>query len=64
MHIQKSSFEQKKIEVPPISCDTHVGRKELELNRRMTLLQYKRGCLERELRAINSALISLTKQLG
>ena len=64
MHIPKTSLEQRSIDESYISCDTYVGRKKLELNRRMTLLQYKRGCLERELRAINSALVSLNKQLG
>ena len=64
MQIQPSTMSENHIKHSSISCDNYVGRKKLELNRRMTLLQYKRSCLERDLRAINSALLSLTKQLG
>ena len=64
MEIQPSALGKANIDPASISCDSYIGRKKLELNRRMNLLQYKRGCLERELRAINTALLSLTKQLG
>ena len=38
-------------------------RRKLEMQRRLGILSHKRGCLERDLRAINNALISLKKQL-
>ena len=38
-------------------------RRRLEMKRRYGLLHHKRGCLERELQAINNALIILSRQL-
>jgi len=38
-------------------------RRKLEMQRRLGILSHKRGCLERELIAINNALITLKKQL-
>ncbi len=63
MKMQPSTFQQSTFDNASLSCDSYTGRKRLELNRRLTLLHHKRGCLERELRAINNALQSLTKQL-
>ncbi len=63
MQIQPSALPKHTLGEASLSCDNYVGRKRLEISRRMTLLQHKRGSLERELRAINNALKSLTKQL-
>ena len=43
------------------SHQSYIGRKKLEVNRRIALLLHKRITLERELRAINHALESLSK---
>ena len=38
-------------------------RRRLEMKRRYGLLHHKRGCLERELQAINNALLILSRQM-
>ena len=63
MQIQTSALQRNTLDQASLSCDNYLGRKKLEINRRMTLLQHKRSCLERELKAINTALRSLSKQL-
>ena len=41
----------------------HRERKRLEMKRRIGLLHHKRACLERELKEIKKALISLDEQM-
>ncbi len=54
----------KRIEKSPLlTNDNYRDRRRLEIKRRIGLLQHKRSCLERELRAINSILHSLTIQI-
>ena len=64
MQTQSSTIKENGYEHISVSHNSYAGRKRLEMNRRMTLLQYKRGYLERELRAIHNALDSLVKQLS
>ena len=46
-----------------LTNDNYRDRRRLEMKRRIGLLQHKRSCLERELRAINNILHSLNMQV-
>ncbi len=61
MNLSNSSRDSNNISEVSKNYQSHLGRKKLEINRRIALLQHKRISLERELRAINTALTSLSK---